>query len=306
MTMKFKIHAAAITAVLILLSVSSFTRAQCPDSTGPAPNPSTNPWTSDSIYTQIGSSECFVWVYFCRRDIPGDTTQVWISQIVEDTNSICDTVAYTTLIADARYAVYTSAGVNHGYVCIKNGQRIVETFVALCWDEQPYQIGLSLSLNPCGSNAYCYQVCKLCYSGTPPVLQITDCSSVETYGMSDHCPINAPDGRDWVESLCYYIRCLPPGTKADHSGITTSPIVNRLVTLAPNPAKDEVECAWPGNAHAIEIVDVLGNIVHSYTLSPSTESIRIPLKGLPPGSYYVRIVFVDGGVQTYPLSKSDH
>jgi hypothetical protein len=76
----------------------------------------------------------------------------------------------------------------------------------------------------------------------------------------------------------------------------------QFITLTPNPAQDMVECSWPGGGREIALVDVLGHIVRSYPVASSATSLRIPTHGLAAGTYYVRVTFANGTVETRPLA----
>jgi hypothetical protein len=78
--------------------------------------------------------------------------------------------------------------------------------------------------------------------------------------------------------------------------------LDEAVHIFPNPAQDMVECSWPGGAREIALLDVLGHIVQSYPVASSAMSLRIPTHGLAAGTYYVRVTFANGTVETRPLA----
>jgi hypothetical protein len=291
----------------------SNSKAQCPDSTWSFP-PDTAAWTQDSTYQQIPGTSCSEWIFYCRRDdINGDTEQIWVNRIAIDSSTDCDSIDFATAIIAAQSLVYNDPLVNFSYPCSKVGHPfIIESFIGLCWEYfpmfDPFTFTLQWMLIPCGIS-WCEEKCQVCEDPITLEVHITNCSW-ETSG-SPGCTQSPPAyPARWQELTCYNLGCgSTRETMSGHdapkvSDVRSSFIINKSVTLIPNPAQDEVECAWSGSAKEVELIDVLGNIVHAYTASSTPSDIHIPLKGLAFGSYYIRIAFTDGSIQTYPLAKS--
>lgn len=86
-----------------LFLINHNARAQCPDSTGPVPNPDSVPWLSDIYgqqYIQIPGTDCYVTYDYCSRYLNDSTVQVWISDIIPDSGTSCDSLTGTELIED--------------------------------------------------------------------------------------------------------------------------------------------------------------------------------------------------------------
>ena len=94
------------------------------------------------------------------------------------------------------------------------------------------------------------------------------------------------------------------GEKAIHPRPLSNATIakHQMVTLTPNPTHNDILCSWPGDAREIALVDVLGNIVRKYPLVTTTSSYHLATQGLPKGDYYVRVVFLNGTVETHPLA----
>ncbi|HWF43021.1 MAG TPA: T9SS type A sorting domain-containing protein [Candidatus Kapabacteria bacterium] len=86
-----------------------------------------------------------------------------------------------------------------------------------------------------------------------------------------------------------------------NEAVTIDYLKTNEITLAPNPAQDMVECSWPGGAHEIVLVDVLGHIVQSYPVVSSAMSLHISMQGLAAGTYFVRVSFANGTIETRTL-----
>jgi hypothetical protein len=87
-----------------------------------------------------------------------------------------------------------------------------------------------------------------------------------------------------------------------HPASKASVAMRQAVTLTPNPTQGDVLCAWPGEAREIALIDLLGNIVQRHSLATTTDNYRIATQGLPKGNYYIRVVFLNGTVETHPLA----
>ena len=90
--------------------------------------------------------------------------------------------------------------------------------------------------------------------------------------------------------------------KAVHPASNATIATHQMSTLTPNPASNDVKCAWTGGAREIALIDELGNIVHRYSPATTASSLSITAQGLPKGNYYVRITFSNGTVETHPLA----
>lgn len=76
------------------------------------------------------------------------------------------------------------------------------------------------------------------------------------------------------------------------------------MSLAPNPATDQVQLFWePDRAPSYAVLlDMSGRVVHGWRISgSSTQTTRLPLDGLAEGQYILQLTFKNG-VQRTPLT----
>lgn len=100
---------------------------------------------------------------------------------------------------------------------------------------------------------------------------------------------------DWIRQLQRPITQVDPGTLSADSScykegrpITLSSVPVLKVTS--NPSSEpivEVVTSMAG-AYAINVIDVAGQTVFSVTITPASQPVLVPLRGLPSGSYVVR------------------
>jgi hypothetical protein len=100
---------------------------------------------------------------------------------------------------------------------------------------------------------------------------------------------------DWIRQLQRPITQVDPGTLSADSScykegrpITLSSVP--VLKITSNPSSEpivEVVTSMAG-AYAIDVIDVAGQTVFSVTITPASQPVLVPLRGLPSGSYVVR------------------
>ena len=96
----------------------------------------------------------------------------------------------------------------------------------------------------------------------------------------------------WSDLVHFYVGNHEPGT-----GIA-APEATIAFTLSPNPTSGEVTVVLPplGEGAVLTVTDATGREVRRQTLPPTTEAsrLRLDLKGLPAGAYFVTLVTPQG------------
>ena len=91
-----------------------------------------------------------------------------------------------------------------------------------------------------------------------------------------------------------YVHPTPPDTTAIRPVLP----IDLAFTLSPNPTTGEVSVALPpfGDGAVLTVADASGREVRRQTLPPATEEtrLRLDLKGLPAGAYFVTLVTPQG------------
>jgi Secretion system C-terminal sorting domain len=274
-----------------LLLVNHNARAQCPDSTGPAPNPLICVWNSSSVYSEVPGTDCWDSVYFCFRNCGGDTSQIWINEVVPDPTSACDSLTPFQLLEGAETQVivylanegYVPAGVLCGYPNLN--LNYITTYVPSCWERQQKPSGASF-FNTCVlyPPRYCQNTCQICV-GNYSELSIYNCQETNVGICS--CTTMAPLS-NWELGTCYYSPlCVPPPPPLIESakvGITST--IDTSLQAYPNPASGQLRViSSNGGAHFL-ILDVLGREVMTGVI-PSNGPITLDVATLPAGTYYV-------------------
>jgi hypothetical protein len=209
---KLTAFAAAVILCCSMLFIQTNARAQCPDATGPAPDP-TIPggctWNSTSIYANIPGTSCNVTVYYCWRDCPGYGLEVYVYEIDPDMTPDCDAVNPLTLIYDANAIAENAACYNDVQVlaCVKGDPKtILTTYVPACWWAVNKPSG-GTAFEPCSAEAcYCERQCQVCYTG--PGYTISNCTTVG----APLCPCYTadaifPPAGQYDMSTCYTVPC---------------------------------------------------------------------------------------------------
>jgi Secretion system C-terminal sorting domain len=299
---QFATYRSAISRVVVLTTflVISFlaclpevSRAQCPDSTGPAPNPDIVPWTQDSAYVQIPGTDCFVEVYYCERSIPGtpsDTIQAWLDGVLVDSTTDCDSLSDSTLIVDAQLMLDTLVATDYQdnlEPCIKPGFTILQAYSPACWE--PHNVGLpgagGLYVSPCiSSGAYCEKECQVCYN-VDPDFQFVFSGCVEySLGLAE-----CSGGGSWMPGGCFQASCagffIPPRIETQLGVDTKSPI-DTSIQAYPNPVSGSLTVTSINSGESVQILDVLGRVVKNGVIA-TNGSLSLDVSSLSPGTYYV-------------------
>ncbi len=186
-------------------------RAQCPDSTGPAPKPDIVPWIQDSSEVMIPGTDCWIWMYYCERTLPGspsDTVQAWLDGVLVDSNSDCDSLADSTLVNDAQLmldSVVAAGNLGKLEPCFKNQYLITQVFTPTCWSPQPLT-GVSgqhgVYIAQCSAfGYYCEKQCQVCWNPVTSQPVIQNCV-VTTSGGFIEC-----SSGPWTNYGCYAASC---------------------------------------------------------------------------------------------------
>ncbi|HET6400784.1 MAG TPA: T9SS type A sorting domain-containing protein [Candidatus Kapabacteria bacterium] len=275
--------------------------AQCPDSTGPSPNPDLCPWNTTSCYSQVPGTGCMDSVYYCYRTC-SDTAQIWVYAVVPDSTSSCDSINPVNLIWAARDQAITDAAAKaliEVEGCIKGGGTLVTSYIPGCWEAShtsgnptgsSYQFNSCWTVPPC----YCQETCQICYVGPPEIYNIWNCVNSGTTGCACQGPPFPNSG--WSLNLCYSVECQPnPGEieqghqpdAIQHAlGVAISNPLDSSLKLFPNPATEQLTVTSLRAGMQIQIVDVLGREVMSGVI-PTNGPLGFDVSKLPNGTYYV-------------------
>ncbi len=188
-------------AALAALPYSS--RAQCPDATGPAPDPATCPWTPATTYKQVPGTSCWATVLYCWRNC-STGNQVWVYEIDPDPGAPCDALTPQQLIDGAREIGLEDACTNFGLSPCYKGYpaQIVTTYSPSCWVAH-LSLTSGIQLEGCAAfSCYCERTCDVCALGGGQFL-VTNCHHTGV-GYCD-CP-PAPI-TPWPIGECYSVLC---------------------------------------------------------------------------------------------------
>jgi hypothetical protein len=208
---KLTAFAATVLLCCSVLFIHSNARAQCPDNTGPAPDP-TIPggctWNTDSTYQTIPGTSCNEMVYYCWRDCPGYGQEVWVWNVVPDMTSDCAAVDPLTLIYDANNMAVNAASFNDINIppCVKGDPETLIEYEPACWLATSTASG-GTQFNPCSAEAcYCEKQCKVCFEG--PGFSITDCTTIgaPTCPCYEEDPV-FPGSGHFQLNTCYNVPC---------------------------------------------------------------------------------------------------
>jgi Secretion system C-terminal sorting domain len=288
-------RALVVTTFLVisfLASLPEVSRAQCPDSTGPAPNPDIVPWTQDSAYVQIPGTNCSVEVYYCEREIPGspgDTIQGYLDGVLIDSSTDCDSLSDSTIITDAQLMLDTLVATDYQsrlVLCIKPGFTILQAYSPACWE--PHNVGLpgagGLYVSPCFSvGAYCEKECQVCYDALAGEIEIQNCVEYSV-GI-----ILCAGGGPWNPGGCFLASCagfmIPPSIETS-LGVDTKVPMDTSMQAYPNPTSGSLTVTSAIVGEPVQILDVLGRVVLNGVIS-TNGSLSLDVSSLSSGTYYV-------------------
>jgi Secretion system C-terminal sorting domain len=288
------VFAALLCCGLFLINHNA--RAQCPDSTGPAPNPDIVPWTQDSADVPLAGGDCFIWIYFCERTLPGspsDTIQAWLDGVLVDSTTECDSLADSTLIIDAQLmldSVVAAGNLDKLEPCFKGSAVVIQAYSPACWE--PNNVGLpgagGLYISPCiSSGAYCEKECQACYNDDPD-FQFVFSGCVEySLGLAE-----CSGGGSWMPGGCFQASCagffVPPGPPRIETqlGVDTKTPVDTSMQAYPNPASGSLTVTSAISGEQVQILDVLGRVVMNGVIS-TNGSLTLDVSSLSTGTYYV-------------------
>lgn len=208
-SLRKKLTSTLAVVTLTLFSFANLSKAQCPDASGPAPDPAVIPWVGGySTYQQIGTTGCWVTIDYCERTLADGSVQVWIEDVIPDAGGPCDGLSNDAIIRAACDLVDNDLNVNGGVICLKGGVRVVHVYTARCWslNRNPSPIGNQgpYGLNPCMVTSWCSKTCEVCADNFPPhMIHLSNCTYTDL-NVGVVCP--APPGI-WPENTCFTIGC---------------------------------------------------------------------------------------------------
>jgi hypothetical protein len=280
--------------ISLLAALPEVSRAQCPDSTGPSPNPDSCEWHSSSVYSEVPGTDCWDSVYFCYRNCTStlpDTSQIWISEVVPDLTSACDSLTPLQLIENAETQVvthlagegYIPADVECGYPDLD--LYYVTTYVPSCW-KATAKAGGGNVFSGCIQEplCYCQTTCQICV-GNNEVLTIFNCQSTSVYYCGCMNVIFPSSG--WTLDECYDIVCAyePPPSIA-LAKVSVAPAIDTSLQAFPNPVSGQLMITSSNAGAHFLILDVLGRAVMAGVI-PGSGPISLDVSLLPSGTYYV-------------------
>ena len=185
-----------------LTGLATSSRAQCPDNTGPAPDPATCPWTSTSGYYRMGSTNCYATVYYCWRKCSG-VVQVWTYRVDPDLGNDCNGISPAQLIhygSDvATVAVLTINGTS--YPCNAPGE-VVISYTPGCFTLHHNSTTGQDSYVGCSDyGCYCQKTCEACYNQGNWIY--SNCQSTGPTG----CSCNPDVYYSWPTETCISVAC---------------------------------------------------------------------------------------------------
>ena len=277
--------------ISFLAALPEVSRAQCPDSTGPAPNPDSVAWVQDTTEQMIPGTDCSIYIYFCYREIPSspDTIQTYLDGVAIDSTTDCDSLADSTLIDQGRNLLGPAVAIifqSQLEPCIKGGYIIEEVFSPTCWSPSSTS-GLGgahgVYIAPCAAfNFYCEKECQVCWDPltSQPVLQ--------------NCIVTGPDvsvpclsATQWLPGGCYYASCFAATYGIETSlGVTPTPKVDTSMQAYPNPTLGSLTITSIISGEPVQILDVLGRVVMNGVIS-TNGSLILDVSSLSAGTYYV-------------------
>jgi hypothetical protein len=274
-----------------MFSLHSNALAQCPDSTGPAPNPDSVAWIQDSAYVMIPGTSCWIWEYYCDRVILGtpNTVQGWLDGVLVDSNTDCDSIADSTLVFDAQLMLDSIVANNNWSVvspCIKGQYTILQVYSPQCW--APYGGGPAshqILIAPCSAYGYyCEKQCQACLDPSTDKIVISNCVVI-TSAVDVECS-RGP----WIPgSGCYMASCdgWYYGESIEHSAnVEVSASIDTSMQAYPNPASGSLIVTSSVAGEQIQLLDVLGREVMNGII-PANGPLALDVSSLSVGTYYV-------------------
>ena len=188
----------ALCAFSFLTVYSTIASAQCPGSTGPAPDPATCPWNTKTISITVGT--CDMTVNYCWRVCGGGQNEVWVFSI--QLGPGCEESEEPSILIDSAVnrAADTMLVQTTGVADCPTTQTQVLYYVASCWYKQAVS-GQNV-LAACSNNCYCKTTCDACFNTNHDIVY-SNCSTVTVCDGSPDC---TPDpGFGWLNGVCYLV-----------------------------------------------------------------------------------------------------
>lgn len=115
-------------------------------------------------------------------------------------------------------------------------------------------------------------------------------------------------GNVYIADDCYRrirkVTFNPSCTPADSVSLNTTIVnINKQVSVYPNPAHDEVNVTASNKITGITITNLLGQQVRA--IQYNSVAVRVDMRGLPTGVYFMKITDEDGGQTVERIIKSE-
>lgn len=299
---KLAVLAAMMLLCCSMVLINSNARAQCPDSTGPAPNPDSVAWNQDSAYFPLPGTNCFVTTYYCYR-LVYDTVQIYMGEIVPDSSLDCDSLSWTQIIDGTRDSVAAVVLTNDfpglTQPCFKSEFVFTQTYEPYCWQMSEIVGGggpghaSSTGVFPCALPPYnCVKTCKACWDPVLMEVVVEDCTLNNVLVETDCGPPAPPGGPTlwppWTLNTCYTFGCtiFNPLIIEHLLKVELSTTTGDKMQMYPNPASEIVIITSPDAGQQVQILDVLGREVASGVI-PANGPLTMDVSKLPNGPYYV-------------------
>lgn len=187
-------------------------RAQCPDNTGPAPDPASCPWNSTSTSYTYPGTFCNVTVYYCYRNCTGYSPQVYVTEVDPDPTSDCNGIDPTTTLYDARDAALQDALTNYFSnlipPCVKGTTTTVSTYMPACWEGLLNSTNNGTQFVSCTNwGCFCQRTCDICWEGGTVGYSIS-CTNTGTPECDCYkLDPDFPAAGHWQFQTCYRLPC---------------------------------------------------------------------------------------------------
>ena len=94
--------------------------------------------------------------------------------------------------------------------------------------------------------------------------------------------------------LYYRLRMIDLDGSSSYSSIESIRTEEQKLSLFPNPFSDELTIQLPGPAGQpenwqVQIFDQLGKVKMAMSVSPAGQDLKIDMRALPPGIYFIKV-----------------
>ena len=187
----------------VLSFLPTFTAAQCPDASGPAPDPAVCPWSTNLVHAQLGTTGCWITAYYCYRECHGYGAQVWVYKVVPDAGTGCGSFSPQDIIDSGRSKALNDALQYLTSIpdCLSGTTQAIESYCPSCWSGH-LQAETQIQYLGCSAvSCFCEKVCDVCKI-SDHVYRVDNCRPIGNPGCD--CP---PWPGSWNLDECYSIGC---------------------------------------------------------------------------------------------------